>query len=62
MNANVRALTPEEIEAYHRDGVVCLRGVLNDEWVAVVKAAVDEAERRFAESAAQGSLLPSMLE
>ena len=51
MNTSVRTLTPEEIETYRRDGVVCLRGVLNDEWVAVVKDAVDDAERRYTESA-----------
>jgi len=46
-----RALTPEEIDTFHRDGVVCLRGVLNDEWVGVVRNAVADAERRYRESA-----------
>ena len=47
-----RTVTPEEIEAYCRDGVVCLRGALSAEWVAVVKDAVDDAERRYRETPA----------
>lgn len=62
MTGQVRKLTTEEIETYQRDGVVCLRGVLSDEWVVVVKEAMDEAERRYEEAAAKGSLIESMLE
>ena len=50
MNTRARTLTRDEIETYRRDGVVCLRGVLSDDWVAVVKDAVDDAERRYRES------------
>lgn len=49
MSGDGRALTAEEIEAYRRDGVVCLRGVLNDEWVELVREAVDTAEQRHRE-------------
>lgn len=47
MSAATRILTPEEIETFRSDGVVCLRGVLNDEWVGVVRDAVDDAESRY---------------
>ena len=50
MNGRARTLAPDEIETYRRDGVVCLRGALGDDWVAVVKDAVDDAERRYRES------------
>ena len=50
MNAHARALTAEQIDIYRRDGVVCLRGVLSDDWVSVVKDAVDDAERRYRDS------------
>lgn len=46
MTGPIRDLTPDDIETYRHDGVVCLRGVLDDEWVALVRDAVDEAERR----------------
>lgn len=65
MSAHIRTVTPEEIETYHRDGVVCLRGALSDEWVAVVRDAVDDAERRYRESASEvspGSLSEPTLE
>lgn len=47
MSAATRTLTPDEIETYRHDGVVCLRGVLGDDWVAEVRNAVDDAERRY---------------
>ncbi len=62
MNQRARTLTPEEIETYRRDGVVCLRGALSDSWVAVVKDAVDDAERRYLESQSEGSSVESVLE
>jgi hypothetical protein len=31
--APTRDLTPEELEAYGRDGVICVRGLLPDAWV-----------------------------
>ena len=62
MNTSVRKLTVDEIETYQRDGVVCLRGVLSDDWVGVVREAVDDAERRYAEEASRGSLIESMLQ
>ncbi|MFQ5983878.1 MAG: hypothetical protein ACE5KS_10970 [Woeseiaceae bacterium] len=37
----LRELTDKEIEAYERDGVVCLRGMLSDEWIEAMRAAVD---------------------
>jgi ectoine hydroxylase-related dioxygenase (phytanoyl-CoA dioxygenase family) len=37
----LRAVTVEEVETFHRDGVVLLRGVLPEEWVEVVRAPVD---------------------
>jgi len=61
MNQPARTLTPDEIETYRRDGVVCLRAVLSDDWVAVVRDAVDDAERRYRESQLAGSAGESML-
>ena len=60
MSEGMRTLTPEEIETYRRDGVVCLRGALSDEWVAVVRDAVDDAERRYREAQSEGSMIESM--
>ena len=54
MNARTRTLTPEEIETYRRDGVVRLRGALSEDWVAVVRDAVEDAERRYRESPPAG--------
>ncbi|MGI9614355.1 MAG: phytanoyl-CoA dioxygenase family protein [Acidimicrobiales bacterium] len=51
MNEGARTLTDDEIETYRRDGVVCLRGALGDDWVALVRDAVDDAEGRHRESA-----------
>ena len=39
----LRAVTPEEREAYERDGVVCLRGIFPLEWIGFLADAVDEA-------------------
>lgn len=37
-----RSMTPEEIQAYRRDGVVCLRGLYSAEWVEKLTRALDE--------------------
>ena len=55
MNERTRTLTPDEIETYRRDGVVCIRGALSDDWVAVVRDAVDDAEQRYRQASAEGS-------
>ena len=36
-----RDITPDEVEAYDRDGVVHLPGILDQEWVERMRAAVD---------------------
>ena len=41
--APTRSLTPEELEAYDRDGVICARGLFSDDWLARMSAAVDRA-------------------
>jgi ectoine hydroxylase-related dioxygenase (phytanoyl-CoA dioxygenase family) len=33
--------TREEIDAFHRDGVVCLRGALSPDWIATIERAID---------------------
>jgi len=38
----VREVTPEEREAYARDGIVCLRGFFDDRWVEALRAATEE--------------------
>ena len=63
MNTFSRVLTPNEIETYRRDGVVCLREALSSDWVAVVRDAVDDVERRFRESPpriGEGELVPTL--
>jgi hypothetical protein len=40
-----RPILPDEIEAYERDGVVCLRGVFDSSWLSLVGEAADEARR-----------------
>ncbi len=39
--APTRNLTPEELEAYERDGVICARGLFSDQWIERMSAAVD---------------------
>jgi len=39
--APTRNLTPAELEAYERDGVICARGLFPDEWIERMSAAVD---------------------
>ena len=55
MNERARTVTADEIETYRRDGVVCLRRVLSDDWVALVRDAVDDAEQRYRHSHPEGS-------
>lgn len=40
-----RAITPEEIETYQRDGIVCLRGLFNADWVALLRGCIEEDRR-----------------
>ncbi len=42
-DAPTRDLTPEELEAYQRDGVICARGLFSDPWIERMSAAVDRA-------------------
>lgn len=37
-----RPITAEEIETYDRDGIVCLRGMFDAEWVELLRAAIDQ--------------------
>ena len=37
-----RAITTEEITAYRRDGIVCLRGLVDGEWVDYLRDRVEE--------------------
>ena len=39
----LRAVTPEEINAFHRDGAVLIKGVLSREWIDVVREGIDAA-------------------
>jgi len=52
-----RDLTPEEIQAYDRDGVVALRRALDPVWIAALRDAVDEVLARPGE---QGKNYPDM--
>lgn len=47
-----RAVTPEEIDTYKRDGVVCLKDIVSDDFVAMLRDAIDEAVRTLTHSAA----------
>lgn len=37
---------PAEVEGYQSDGVICLRGAFDDEWIARMREAVEEAMAR----------------
>lgn len=39
----LRAVTDDEIEAFHRDGAVLVKGVLAGEWIDVLRLGLDEA-------------------
>ena len=54
---NPRAITPEEIAAYDRDGVVALRRALDPVWIAALRDAVDEV---LANPSEQGKNYPDM--
>ena len=44
MNAKpLREITPDEIEAFHRDGAVVVKGVLGPEWIDIVREGLDAA-------------------
>ena len=47
-----RDITEAEMRAYDEDGVVCLRGVLDEEWVERMRAAL---ERFYADPTPWGS-------
>jgi len=49
-------VTQEDIETYNRDGVVCLRGVLNDEWIEQL----DPIARRLIIDKEDFGLLPTI--
>lgn len=40
----LRTITSEEIEAFHRDGAVLIKGVLSDEWVSLIARGLDYAD------------------
>ena len=52
-----RPLTSEELRTYDRDGVVCLRGVLSEAWIAELRRALDEV---LANPGPQGKNYPDM--
>ena len=37
-----RGVTEADIEAYRRDGIVCLRGLFDADWVAFLRARIEE--------------------
>lgn len=43
MNDFAANITESEIAAYERDGVICLRGVMSPDWIAILRNATDEA-------------------
>ena len=43
MNDITANITESEISTYERDGVICLRGVMNPDWIETLRAATDEA-------------------
>ena len=47
MNRNPpRDITTDEIDTFWRDGVVCLRGMFDADWIARMGEAVDDAIAR----------------
>ena len=36
-----RAITAEEIETYQRDGIVCLRGLFDAEWITLLRDSIE---------------------
>lgn len=41
-----RAITPAEIDAYQRDGAICLRGLFDRDWVERLRAAIERVRAR----------------
>ncbi len=41
LDSNVREITPDEIATFQRDGVVCLKGCIDQNWIDRLRAAVD---------------------
>lgn len=39
-----RSVTKDEIDTFRKDGVVCLRGVIDWEWIELLREAMDEAQ------------------
>ena len=52
-----RPLTSEELRAYDSDGVVCLRGILDEKWIGELRRALDEV---LASPGPQGKNYPDM--
>ena len=38
----LREITADEIRTFEDDGIICVRGVLDDEWIARMQHAVDD--------------------
>ena len=38
----LREITEDEIRTFEDDGIICVRGVLDDEWIARMQHAVDD--------------------
>jgi hypothetical protein len=41
-----RDLTNDEIEDFNKDGVICLRGLYSDEWMAILSSELDKIRER----------------
>ena len=39
-----RAVTADEIETYRRDGIVCLRGLFDADWVSSLRASIEASK------------------
>lgn len=57
VEAQARAVTKEELRTFREDGVVCLRGALDSEWIALMTAALEEV---LADPGPQGKAYPDM--
>ena len=45
----IRPVTEDEIKAFHRDGAVVLRGILQPEWVQLIERIIEESDAAGAE-------------
>ena len=44
MNTNLaRQITADEVETYHRDGVVLLKGMFDSEWIELLNQVFDSS-------------------